>query len=145
MYNNKLKKIAVIMVWLLVIAMVVTSFSFMIFAEEKTSPPESISTQLKDMEEVLEFIEKTYVDEVDMNLLIDGAYQGIFEQLDPYSVYYESTEGGDSFMEQAVGQFYGIGAVFTKTDAGVQIKEFLKTSTAREIGMQVGDIVLTVD
>ncbi|MBR6700353.1 MAG: hypothetical protein IKL72_01340, partial [Firmicutes bacterium] len=82
MYNkNTQRKIALIIVWALVIALVVTTFSFSVFAAEEqpgedavalAKESKSIEAQLNDMEEVLDHIDKMYVDEVDVDKLIDG-------------------------------------------------------------------------
>ncbi|MDO4481862.1 MAG: S41 family peptidase [Bacillota bacterium] len=204
MFNKKRQRtIAIIIVWILAIAMIVTTFSFSVFAAGPDQPGDAsedsgiiglaygtppvseneagvgasdadvpqteqtafsqasgeetaaagtsgnvsgtIERQLKDMEEVLEYIEKTYVDDVDVNELIDGAYEGIFDRLDPYSKYYKDSGDGDSFMSQATGQFYGIGVVFENTDKGVSVKAFLADSPAAKAGIMTGDIMVSVD
>ncbi|MBQ4339514.1 MAG: PDZ domain-containing protein [Firmicutes bacterium] len=156
MFNkNTQRKIALVLVWILVIALVVTTFSFSVFAAEEEVPDENavalakvsdtIGSQLKDMEEVLDHIDKLYVDEVDVDKLIDGAYEGIFEQLDPYSEYYENSDEGDDFMSVATGETYGIGVQYGNSDKGVVIHAFLTDSAAKKAGMQVGDIIVSVD
>lgn len=162
MYNKKTqKKIAMIIVWILVIALVITTFSFSVFAAEETESQESavmtdntvaavgssksVEDQLKNMEEVLEYIDSMYVDTVDMDKLIEGAYDGIFEQLDPYSKYYESSEDADNFMSVATGESYGIGVKYANSDKGVIIDSFLTDSSAQQAGLKAGDIILSID
>ncbi len=192
--KNKLRKISMIIAWLIVAALVLTTLfaAVPIFGEEadsetsygpiaetcteeeiyaipgetyeaeaetyassgetyaaadttSTSGGGTITQQLEQMEELLEYIEKNYASQVDINLLIDGAYQGIFEQLDPYSVYYPQKEDGDKFVSSATGEFYGIGVQMSNSDDGVVITSFTETSPARDAGVKEGDIITAID
>ena len=165
--RNKLKKISIIMAWLIVAALVLTTVfaAIPIFGEEAdsettygtanetyaaantTSASESatITEQLEQMETLLKYIEKNYAKQVDINLLIDGAYQGIFEQLDPYSVYYSQQEDGENFVSSATGEFYGVGVVLSNTDNGVAITSFAEDSPAKDAGLKEGDVITAID
>ena len=147
MYNNKrLKKITVVLVWILVITLALSTLSYIAFAEENNdAKPMTLEEQIEFMQDLLLFVEEGYVDEVDMHELLDGAFSGVFDNLDPYSVYYVSVGEGNSFSQMATGTFYGIGVSITKTSEGIQVDSFLGNSTAKTAGMKVGDIILKID
>ncbi len=144
MNNKRVKRIAIVLVWLIVIGLVITSFSFSIFAESGNGG-KTVTQQLEDMESILKYIEKNYKDDVDINLLIDGAYQGIFEQLDAYSKYYSSEEDAAAFSIYSGGEFSGTGAQIKAAEGGAEIVGFTAGSPAEKAGLAVGDIITAVD
>lgn len=149
MFNNKnIKKIAVILVWILIIALVLSTFSFMVFAQTQTVPRQeegSLSEELLTMQDLIQFIQDNYVEEVSAEDLLQGAYQGIFDRLDPYSVYYVTTEDGTSFTQTASGIFYGLGVDLAKDAQGVKITDFYGDSSGESAGLKIGDYFLTID
>ena len=110
-----------ILAWLLVIAMILSTFSYLVFAEDGEGTPTSLNSEtvsdedayLEDelafMGNLVKFIEAQYADKVSAEELLNNAYQGMLEGLDPYSVYYVEKEGGEAFAQYAAGTFYGIG------------------------------------
>jgi len=67
-------------------------------------------------EQILSFVSKNYVDEVDRQKLFDGAMKGLFSSLgDPYSLYLSSGEMM-SLTDTTTGEFGGVGLYVNKTD-----------------------------
>ena len=88
-----------------------------------------------------------YLDEVDSDVLREGAYEGIVAALgDVYSVYYTPEETEEIFAETE-GVYYGIGAyVQMDTVTGyVKITGTIKNTPAEEAGLQAGDILYKVN
>lgn len=88
-----------------------------------------------------------YLDEVDADVLREGAYDGIVAALgDVYSVYYTPEETEEIFAETE-GVYYGIGAyVQMDTITGyVKITGTIKNTPAEEAGLQAGDILYKVN
>lgn len=88
-----------------------------------------------------------YLDEVDADVLREGAYDGIVAALgDVYSVYYTPEETEEIFAETE-GVYYGIGAyVQMDTVTGyVKITGTIKNTPAEEAGLQAGDILYKVN
>ena len=84
-----------------------------------------------------------YLDEVDTDVLREGAYDGIVAALgDVYSVYYTPEETEEIFAETE-GVYYGVGAyVQMDTVTGyVKITGTIKNTPAEEAGLQAGDIL----
>ncbi|MBQ6949083.1 MAG: S41 family peptidase, partial [Firmicutes bacterium] len=79
--------------------------------------------------------------------LVNGAYQGIFEaREDPYSEYFETREEGDAFIDQANGEFDGIGITMENDGYGrCRVVAPVAGSPAEEAGLKSGDIVVSVD
>lgn len=88
-----------------------------------------------------------YLDEVDTDVLREGAYDGIVAALgDVYSVYYTPEETEEIFAETE-GVYYGVGAyVQMDTVTGyVKITGTIKNTPAEEAGLQAGDILYKVN
>ncbi len=88
-----------------------------------------------------------YLDEVDDDVLREGAYDGIVAALgDVYSVYY-TPEETEAIFEETEGIYYGIGAyVQMDTVTGyVKITGTIKGTPAEEAGLLAGDILYMVN
>ena len=88
-----------------------------------------------------------YLDEVDKDVLREGAYEGIVAALgDIYSVYY-TPEEAEAIFQETEGIYYGIGAyVQMDTVTGyVKITGTIKNTPAEEAGLMAGDILYMVN
>ena len=60
--------------------------SQMIYSKPNTSSS-TIESKFKVMNQILYFVNHLYYEAVDMETLMDGAFHGIMDQLDPHSVF----------------------------------------------------------
>lgn len=85
--------------------------------------------QLETIRQVFTFIKDNYVDEVDPQVLIEGALKGMFESLeDPYSAYLDVTDMR-SLTDTTSGKFGGVGLYINKiapTDAQPELQEWVE-------------------
>ncbi|MCR4610292.1 MAG: S41 family peptidase [Lachnospiraceae bacterium] len=108
---------------------------------------EVLSPRVKSKIEYLtNIIEKTYYDEVDVSKLQEGLYKGLVEGLgDKYSTYY-SPEEATEFSSHISGEFCGLGATLTQnSDGTVEVRKVYEGSSAQDIGLKVGDIIIAAD
>ena len=75
------------------------------------NPYSSIEDKFRIMNQILYYINQLYFEEVDMDKLMDGAFHGIFEQLDPHSTYIPAKQQ-EEIDELFRGSFQGIGIEF---------------------------------
>lgn len=115
--------------------------------------PISISSNSKSndisntLEKYREIIDKYYLGEVDEEKLKEGAIKGYIEGLgDPYTEYI-SKEDMENYLDDTMGNFVGIGIYMIKnTDYDrIQVLSTIKGSPAEKVGVQAGDLILTVD
>lgn len=128
--------------------------------KDKVSVTEQISdttsdskeAQIKKMEDKIEALlaeidKEYYKDDVDMDALADGIYHGLMEAVgDPYTRYY-SVEEFEEFMEDATGEYSGIGA-YVKYDTELKypvISKPIEGSPAEEAGLLPEDIIAVID
>ncbi len=99
---------------------------------------------LKLFTDVIELIEKNYVDEVDSEKLMQKAIQGMVRSLDPHS----SLLPPEAFEELQVdthGEFGGIGIVITMKDGILTVVSPIEGTPAYEAGILAGDRIVEVE
>ncbi len=100
--------------------------------------------ELKVFSDVLDIIEKNYVDPVDSKKLIRGAIQGMISSIDPHSAFLLPEAYKDLQIETR-GKFSGIGIVVTMQDNVVTVISPIEGSPAYEVGIKAGDRIIKVD
>ncbi|MCD4712707.1 MAG: S41 family peptidase [Clostridiales bacterium] len=94
---------------------------------------------------MMETIKDSYYKDVDTQSLIEGAYKGIFDALDPYSTYFTPAEYED-FNTSIEGEFGGIGASITEGKNGyVEVVAPLKGTPAEKAGLLPGDMITKIN
>jgi len=99
---------------------------------------------LKLFSDVIELVEKNYVDPVDSKELIDKAIQGMVHSLDPHSALLTP----DDFKELKVetqGEFTGIGVSITMRKGFVTVISPIVGTPAYKSGIMAGDRIVKVD
>lgn len=99
------------------------------------------------LENYRQIIEKYYLGEIDDTKLEEGAIKGYIEGLgDPYTEYI-SKEDMKDYLEDTMGNFVGIGIYMVKNTQydRIQVLSTIKGSPAEKIGIQAGDLIISVD
>ena len=99
---------------------------------------------LKLLSDVLDLVEKNYVDKVQPKKLIENAIQGMVSSLDPHS----SLLTPEAFKELQIdtqGEFTGIGIHVTMRDNLVTVISPIEGTPAYEAGIKAGDKIIKVD
>ncbi|MBC2706003.1 S41 family peptidase [Desulfobacula sp.] len=99
---------------------------------------------LKLFADVLEELEKNYVDDVDSEELIHNAIKGMVGNLDPHSSFMPP-EAFDELQDDTKGEFSGIGIVITMKDAILTVVSPIEGTPAYKAGIQAGDIIIRID
>ncbi len=99
---------------------------------------------LKLFSDVIDLVEKNYVDEVDTEDLIHKAIQGMMTSLDPHSQLLPP-EAFEELQIDTRGEFGGIGIVITMQKGMLTVISPIEGTPAYEAGVQAGDIITAVD
>lgn len=99
---------------------------------------------LKVFSDVIELIEKNYVDPVEANELIQKAIQGMVQSLDPHSSLLPPEEFEDLKIDTK-GKFTGIGIHITMKDGFVTVISPIEGTPAYKAGIQAMDKIIKVD
>lgn len=96
------------------------------------------------LNEILNFIEDTYVDSVDKNGLTESSISAMLTTLDPHSSYIPAKDF-DGMNEPLEGNFDGIGVEFRIKDDTVLIISPIANGPSEKLGIQAGDRIVKVD
>ena len=95
--------------------------------------------------EVLEKINKEYVDEVDQSKSMDAAINGLLQSLDPYSAYM-TPESFEGMQTETSGKFGGLGIEVGMESGVVKVISPIDNTPASEIaGLKAGDYIVKID
>ena len=100
--------------------------------------------ELKVFSDVIELIEREYVDEVDTKELIQKAIQGMVQSLDPHSSLLP-LEAYEDLQIDTKGKFTGIGIHITMQDGFVTVISPIEGTPAYKAGIKARDRIIKVD
>lgn len=103
-----------------------------------------IGKNLEIFNELYKELNIYYVDETRPGDLMTTGIDAMLESLDPYTQYIAESEMED-YRFQTTGQYGGIGAVISKKENGIAVREPYEDSPALRNGMRAGDLILEVD
>ena len=103
-----------------------------------------IYSRLQVLEDIMEIIDRHYVDDVDVDELFDNATRGVLENLDPHSRYY-SAEEFKALEEQYRGDYAGIGVSFEMFDGVLTVLDALDGGPSQALGIRPGDEIIEVE
>ena len=105
---------------------------------------ENIYEKIDLFSEVLNKINKEYVDEVDQSEAMDAAINGVLQSLDPYSAYM-SPESFQNMQTETSGEFGGLGIEVSMESGVVKVISPLDDSPAYEAGVKAGDYIVKIN
>ena len=94
--------------------------------------------------EVLEKINKEYVDEIDQSESMDAAIDGLLQSLDPYSGYM-SPKTFDEMQTDTSGEFGGLGIEVTMEAGVVKVISPIDDTPASRAGIKAGDYIVKIE
>ena len=94
--------------------------------------------------EVLEKINKEYVDEINQSDSMDSAINGLLQSLDPYSAYM-SPEIFNEMQTETSGEFGGLGIEVGMESGVVKVISPIDDSPASKAGIKAGDYIIKID
>ena len=112
-------------------------------ADGNTTQNNLISGYLK-FKEILTFVQRDYVDEVDTDDLVETAINRMLEKLDPHSVYIPAKDL-ELAKSQLEGEFEGIGIEFNIIKDTIYVVAPLSGGPSEEVGLVSGDKIVKVD
>jgi len=121
---------------------------FILFINSKSSYGANDETTIYEkidiFSDVLDKINKEYVDEINQNEIMDAAINGVLQSLDPYSAYM-SPESFDSMRTETSGEFGGLGIEVSMEAGVVKVISPLDESPAYEAGVKAGDYIVKIN
>ena len=117
-------------------------FSF--FVSKAYSSENDIYKKIDLFGEVLEKINKEYVDEVNQSERMDSAINGLLQSLDPYSAYM-SPEIFNEMQTETSGEFGGLGIEVGMESGVVKVISPIDDTPASKAGIKAGDYIVKIN
>jgi len=119
-------------------------FISLFFFEKSFSENYDIYKKIDLFGEVLEKINKEYVDEVDQSKSMDAAINGLLQSLDPYSAYM-TPESFEGMQTETSGKFGGLGIEVGMEAGVIKVISPIDNTPASKAGLKAGDYIVKID
>ena len=122
-----------------------TIIIFFIFLSQGVGSSENdIYKKIDLFGEVLDKINKEYVDEINQSESMDSAINGLLQSLDPYSAYM-SPEIFNEMQTETSGEFGGLGIEVTMESGVVKVISPIDDTPASRAGIKAGDYIVKIN
>ena len=122
-----------------IIILIILTLIFSVSLNAKNSLYEKIDL----FGEVLENIQKDYVEDVDQAEMMDSAINGVLQSLDPYSAYM-SPELFREMQTDTRGEFGGLGIEIGMESGVVKVISPIDDTPAAKAGIKAGDYIVKI-
>ena len=119
-------------------------FSQFFYINFVNSSENNIYKKIDIFGEVLEKINKEYVDEINQSESMDAAINGLLQSLDPYSAYM-SPKIFDEMQTETSGEFGGLGIEVGMEAGLVKVISPIDDTPASRAGIKAGDYIVKID
>jgi carboxyl-terminal processing protease len=127
-----------------ILAIVLTIGIVLGFQIDKVFSDDNLRNSIIKFNDVLTFTEKYYVEEVDTQVLVEAAINGMLNKLDPHSVYIPASQM-ESVEENFRGDFEGIGIEFQVVNDTLTVVSPITGGPSEALGIQSGDRIIKID
>ena len=124
----------------IIFILIATIFLF----QKSFSENDNIYDKIDIFGEVLEKINKEYVDDVDPSKSMDAAINGLLQSLDPYSAYM-TPESFESMQTETSGEFGGLGIEVGMEAGIVKVISPIDDTPASKAGLKAGDYIVKIE
>jgi len=120
-------------------------FLFIIsFSKGYAANEDDVYKKIDLFSEVLDKINKEYVDDVNQSESMDAAINGVLQSLDPYSAYM-SPESFENMQTETSGEFGGLGIEVGMEHGVIKVISPIDNSPASKVGVKAGDYIVKID
>ena len=117
---------------------------FILYFGKVSAQEETVYDKIDLFGEVLDKINKEYVEEVDQSDTMDAAINGVLQSLDPYSSYM-SPKNLEEMQTETKGEFGGLGIEGGMEAGVVKVISPLDNSPAEREGVKAGDYIVKIN
>ena len=124
--------------------LIITFIFFIIPLQGVSTSENDIYKKIDLFGEVLEKINKEYVDEINQSESMDSAINGLLQSLDPYSSYM-SPEVFSEMQTETSGEFGGLGIEVSMESGVVKVISPIDDTPASRAGIKAGDYIVKIN
>ncbi|MEO8399530.1 MAG: S41 family peptidase, partial [Ignavibacteriaceae bacterium] len=111
---------------------------------QKVFSDDNLRNSIVKFNDVLSYTEKYYVEDVDTQMLVEAAINGMLSKLDPHSVYIPAKQM-ESVEESFRGDFEGIGIEFQILNDTLIVVSPISGGPSEVLGIRSGDRIIKID
>ena len=119
-------------------------FCIILANQSNSTNEDDIYKKIDIFSEVLDKINKEYVDDINQSDAMDAAINGVLQSLDPYSGYM-SPESFESMQTETSGEFGGLGIEVGMELGVVKVISPIDNSPASKVGVKAGDYIVKIN
>lgn len=127
-----------------ILIMVVAILVLSPFSKKIAASGNDLYLKLKVMNDIIGIVNDYYVEVPDWDAVMEGAYSGLMEKLDPHSFYIDKKELS-TINEEFTGKFEGIGIEFDVLDGYITVISPVAGAPAEKVGIEVGDKIVKIN
>ena len=139
--NGKRRETIISILYLIIAFLAGISVAINFLPSKKVTPA---NPQLYKLNEVMNYIDKYYVDSIDVDSIYNNAINAILQSLDPHSSY-STPEENKAMMEALSGSFEGVGIQFNIMNDTVMVISTISGGPSEKAGIRAGDRIVSVD
>ena len=103
-----------------------------------------IENKFRVFNQIIQYVNEYYYEDVDMDKIWNGAFHGFMEKLDPHSVYIPPKKQ-EEIDEIFRGEFQGIGIEFDVLEGYITVIAPVADSPSERVGLHPGDRIIEID
>ncbi|MBC8312188.1 MAG: S41 family peptidase [Candidatus Marinimicrobia bacterium] len=100
--------------------------------------------KLKTLTQIIRLVNDNYVEDVEMEEILNGAIVGLLDKLDPHSTYITEDQF-EAIQEQFDAEFEGIGIEFNIMDGYITVISPIPETPSATAGLQSGDKIVRIN
>ena len=140
-YDKKNRFMPLLMAVSMILGILIGTFYANHFSGSRLTVVNNGSNKLSNL---LRIIDDQYVDDVNIDSLVEKAMPLILGELDPHSVYISAKDVQQS-EDDLKGSFSGVGIEFTIRQDTIHVENVIKNGPAEKAGIIAGDKIVMVD
>ena len=103
----------------------------------------ALAKQIEIFTNMFKVVNQNYVDETNPGNMMDVAIKSMLKELDPYTVYFDEQDVL-KFKINNTGEYTGIGAIITRKEDKLILKEVYENMPADKAGFKAGDVITQI-
>ena len=137
--NNRLKKTSVWMPLAIAVALVAGMWIGKSFFNNSAR-----WNSRSKLDTILDIIDRSYVDDIDTDSLLETSFAGLLSHLDPHSVYIPASDL-QNVNEELSGSFSGVGISFNLLNDSINVLEVISGGPSEKAGLLAGDKIVSIN
>lgn len=137
--NNRLKKTSVWMPLAIAVALVAGMWIGKSFFNNSAR-----WNSRSKLDTILDLIDRSYVDDIDTDSLLETSFAGLLSHLDPHSVYIPASDL-QNVNEELSGSFSGVGISFNLLNDSINVLEVISGGPSEKAGLLAGDKIVSIN